>query len=58
MGNLANKCIEAYDKMRIFDINKDEQNTENKLNKEKASNSSRRNSRVKNSYNINDYVIP
>ena len=32
MGNLANKCIEAYDKMRIFDINKDEQNTENTIN--------------------------
>ena len=58
MGNLANKCIEAYDKMRIFDINKDEQNTENTINKEITSNSSRRNSRFKNSYNINDIVIP
>ena len=58
MGNLANKCIEAYDRLKIFDINKDEQDTENKIINERASNSSRRNSRYKNSYNINDIVIP
>ena len=56
MGNIANKCIEAFDKNRIFDINKDDD--ENDLNKLKNSNSNKNKYHKKNSYNINDILVP
>lgn len=49
MGNIANKCIEAFDKNRIFDINKDDD--ENDLNKLKNSNSN------KNKYHKKIHII-
>lgn len=56
MGNIANKCIEAFDKNRIFDINKDDD--ESDLNKLKNSNSNKNKYHKKNSYNINDILVP
>ena len=57
MGNIANKCFEAFDKNRIFDINREDEDSNN-LNKDKNSNSNKNKYHKKNFYNINDILVP
>ena len=56
MGELATKCLEVFDQNRKFDINKED--NQNDLNKNKISNSNKNKYHKKNSYNINDILIP
>ena len=55
MGNIATKCLEVLDQNRIFDINKDD--NESDLNKDKISNSTKNKHHKKNSFNINDIIV-
>ena len=57
MGSITTKCLEVLDQNRIFDINKDDNDNENDLNKDKIPNSSKNKYHKKNSFNINDIII-
>ena len=58
MGNIATKCLEVFDGNRKFDINKEDNDKDNILNQDKASNSHKNKLRKNNIYNINDILAP